>query len=270
MGHCTNIGIYLGAGDKDIAAWFNLLQRNGMSRSKWVHGLLAAYALGKPIQIGIVDSRAPLIRNGPKSGDTVSSKGSFRYGWHVRGPNREYVIGSVVNLSVQNNEIKSILDQAWANGHKLAPFIKSLIRSNLKIGEKEVPPKPDTLRRIWSEYLVSINKEMTAKKKAQTLSPPKSEDLAETNSQGVKLVKPARTTEANSNRFAAVEEKPRTDTPPQSCSTGTHATPGDVNSPSRADPDRMFHFQDEDESKSQPPERQKNQHLGRNPLLSQI
>lgn len=269
MGYCTNIGIYIGADDKDIAAWFNLLQRNGMSRSKWVHGLLAAYALGKQIQIGIVDRRAPLIRDGPHPGDTVSSKGSFRYGWHVRGPNREYVIGSVVNLSVQNSEIKSVLDEAWANGHKLAPFIKSLIRSNLKIGEKEVPPKPDTLKRIWSEYLVSINSKMTAKKKAQTLQSPESEDPSEANNYGTDPTKLIQK-DGNAPPSVAAEERPKSDISPQLQSPDNAPIPEKINSPLRADPDRMFHFQEADEPESQPPERQKNQHLGRNPLLSQI
>ena len=71
MSTCTNIGIYIGEGDKDIAAWFNLLQRSGQSRARWVRALMAANAMGKPLKIGIVDARAPLIRDGPKKGDYV-------------------------------------------------------------------------------------------------------------------------------------------------------------------------------------------------------
>lgn len=180
MGKCKNIGIYIGEDDKDIAAWFNLLQRSGQSRSKWVRGLLAAYALGKPLQIGIIDRRAPLIRDGPMSGDTVSPEGRFHHGWHVRGPNREYVIGSVINVSVESSDIQDVLDEAWENGHRRAPFVKSLIRGSLKVGDKDVPPKPDTLRRVWSEYLVSVNGKMTNRKKAQGLpaSEPPAEDWA--------------------------------------------------------------------------------------------
>ena len=63
MSTCTNIGIYIGEGDKDIAAWFNLLQRSGQSRARWVRALMAANAMGKPLKIGIVDARAPLIRD---------------------------------------------------------------------------------------------------------------------------------------------------------------------------------------------------------------
>ena len=42
MGSPTSIGIYISPEDKDIAAWFNLLERNHMSRTVWVRGLLAA------------------------------------------------------------------------------------------------------------------------------------------------------------------------------------------------------------------------------------
>ena len=62
MGNSTNIGIYIGEGDKDIAAWFNLLQRHHQSRSKWVCGLLAAYSMGKPLQIGVLTSNYHLYR----------------------------------------------------------------------------------------------------------------------------------------------------------------------------------------------------------------
>lgn len=170
MGKRTNIGIYISPTDKDIAAWFNLLERNHQSRSRWIQGLLAAYSLNRPLRIGVVDKRAPLVQNGPDQGDTVPSSGHFAYGWHVRGPNREFVIGSVVNVSIRNDEIKTTLDEAWENGHKLAPFIKALIRQNLKVGDKDIPPKSDELNQVWSAYLVKVNSVKTKRKKAMELS----------------------------------------------------------------------------------------------------
>lgn len=172
MGTRTNIGIYISPADKDIAAWFNLLERNHMSRSQWVRGLLAAYSLGQPLRIGVVDKRAPLIRDKDDPRDTVEPKGSFSYGWHIRGPHREFVIGSVVNISIRNDEIKATMDEAWENGHKLAPFIKALIRQNLKTGDKDIPPKQDELTRVWSEFLVKNNSIKTKRKKAQELEQP--------------------------------------------------------------------------------------------------
>lgn len=172
MGSPTSIGIYISPEDKDIAAWFNLLERNHMSRTVWVRGLLAAYALEQPLRIGIIDKKAPLIRDKDNPSDTVTPKGSFQYGWHIRGPHREYVIGSVINLTIRNAELRTVLDEAWANGHKLATFIKSLIRKNLKTGDKDIPPKMDEYNRIWAEFLVSVNKNMTKVRKERELPHP--------------------------------------------------------------------------------------------------
>ena len=204
MGNSTNIGIYIGEGDKDIAAWFNLLQRHHLSRSKWVCGLLAAYSMGKPLQIGIVDRKAPLIREGPKAGDTVERTGHFKYGWHVRGPTT-----------------------------------KALIRQNLKTGEKDIPPKADVLRRLWSEYLVSVNGTMTKAKRSNSL--PVKERKEEPQEDWTKGVQPAAPEPAD-------REEPQ-------------APPKQEPPPKLEDPDRVFQFEEE----SKPVHK-----LGKNPLLSQI
>lgn len=243
MGSYTNIGIYIGEGDKDIAAWFNLLQRNGQSRSKWVCGLLAAYALKKQLQIGIVDCRAPLIRDGPLAGDTVSQEGPFQYGWHVRGPNREYVIGSVISLSLHNDEIKDVLDEAWANGHKRASFIKALIRNNLRTGDKDIPPRPEVLHRIWAEYLVAVNSKMTNTKKSKAID---SEPTPE-RPKRPPIRKPA--------------PNPKSEQP--------DSAPSQEVQNSSQNQDRAFHFQEDSppEASQEPSQKPR---LGRNPLLSQI
>ena len=61
-------------------------------------------------------------------------------------PDGEFVIGSVVNLSIRGDEARDLLDQAWTNGHMLASVRKSLIRGSLKFGDKEIPPKVDVMR----------------------------------------------------------------------------------------------------------------------------
>lgn len=100
-----------------------------------------------------------------KKGDYVEPKGGFKYGWQIRGPDGEFVIGSVVNLSIRGDEARDLLDQAWTNGHMLAPFVKSLIRGSLKFGDKEIPPKVDVMRQVWSEFLVSVNGKITGKRR---------------------------------------------------------------------------------------------------------
>lgn len=250
MGSCINIGVYIGEGDKDIAAWFNLLQRNKQSRSRWVRGLLAANALDKPLQIGVVDCRAPLIRDGPQKGDKVEPKGGFSHGWQIRGPKREFVIGSVVNISIRGDEAHDLLNEVWANGHKRAPFVKALIRRSLKTGEKDIPPKADALRRIWSEYLISVNGKMTGKKAQQSL--PLQEKVA---SEDWAQEQPPATTEVRSR-----PEAPAID--PTVTSESEHH-----NDPQLKDPERAFSFQADPAQQTESPPKPK---LGRNPLLSQI
>lgn len=242
MSTCTNIGIYIGEGDKDIAAWFNLLQRSGQSRARWVRALMAANAMGKPLKIGIVDARAPLIRDGPKKGDYVEPKGGFKYGWQIRGPDGEFVIGSVVNLSIRGDEARDLLDQAWTNGHMLAPFVKSLIRGSLKFGDKEIPPKVDVMRQVWSEFLVSVNGKITGKKEKMSLSA-KDKELVED---------------------WAAEPKPVAQTKPKPKLEPKSSIKPE---PQPVDPERTICFQPEPKEKEEPP---KKPSLGRNPLLSQI
>lgn len=246
MSTCTNVGIYIGEGDKDIAAWFNLLQRSGQSRARWVRALMAANALGKPLKIGIVDARAPLIRDGPQKGDYVEPKGGFKYGWQIRGPDGEFVIGSVINLSIRGDEARDLLDEAWSNGHMLAPFVKSLIRNSLKFGDKEIPPKQDAMRQVWSEFLVSVNGKMTGKKEKMSL-PAKIdnpvEDWAADTKQTIQ-------TKPQNIPQPPVEQKPK----PQPV-------------PRPVDPERAISFQSEPKQEAESP---KKPSLGRNPLLSQI
>lgn len=171
MGKRVNIGIYIGPEDSDIAAWFNLLQENKMNRARWVQGLFAAYAMRKSLPIGTVNPYAPLIRNdetgesrgeGPMFGlgssqSEILKRDRYGYGWQIRGPHREFIIGSVINISISKAEILPVIEEAWQNGHRLATFLKALIRKNLAYGEQAVAPRLEILQRVMSEYMVLQN-----------------------------------------------------------------------------------------------------------------
>lgn len=166
MGTRQNIGVYIGPDDLDIAAWFNMLQEHGMSRAKWARGLFAAYALSQPLDIGTITlnpapSATPSkttdsnLLFGVGSSQKDNSNDRYGYGWHIRGPNREFVQGSVINVSVRKDEILPIIDMVWSNGHQLATFFKALIRQNLKYGDKNIPPKFESLQKVYSDFMVS-------------------------------------------------------------------------------------------------------------------
>ena len=164
MGKRINIGIYIGPEDSDIAAWFNLLQENHMSRSKWVRGLFSAYSMQQPLDIGTIDPSLPLVKEITANQQlffknepiTPSKKASnFRYGWQVRGPNREFIKGSVINVSISKDEVLPIVNEVWGNGHQLATFVKSMIRQNLNYATEMIPPKLQNLQKIYAAFLVS-------------------------------------------------------------------------------------------------------------------
>lgn len=184
MGTRQNIGIYIGPDDLDIAEWFNMLQKHGMSRAKWARGLFAAYALSQPLDIGTIAlNPAPSVTSpnptdsnllfGVGSSQKDNSHDRYGYGWHIRGPNREFVQGSVINVSVCKDEILPIIDMVWSNGHQLATFFKALIRKNLKYGDKNIPPKFESLQKVYSDFMVSqaaekVSEEAPTRKKRPT------------------------------------------------------------------------------------------------------
>lgn len=166
MGKRINIGIYIGPNDLDIAAWLNLLQENGLSRATWVRGLLCAHSLGKPLSIGSISvnsSKPAASAPGPITdtlmfgvGDSQApKKDKYGYGWQVRGPNKEFIVGSVANISISKNEVLFILDEVWANGHAVATFVKSLIRQSLTYDNIPVAPSSKELRAIFTEFNIA-------------------------------------------------------------------------------------------------------------------
>ena len=166
MGKRINIGIYIGPNDLDIAAWLNMLQENGLSRATWVRGLLCAHSLGKPLSIGSISVTPPkpaASAPGPIAdtlmfgvGDSQApKKDKYGYGWQVRGPNKEFIVGSVANISISKNEVLFILDEVWANGHAVATFVKSLIRQSLTYDDTPVAPSSEELRAIFTEFNIA-------------------------------------------------------------------------------------------------------------------
>lgn len=184
MGTRQNIGIYIGPDDLDIAAWFNMLQKHGMSRAKWARGLFAAYALSQPLDIGTIalNPVSSVTPSNPTSSNLLFGVGSsqkdnsndrYGYGWHIRGPNREFVRGSVINVSVCKDEILPIVDMVWSNGHQLATFFKALIRQNLKYGDKNIPPKFESLQKVYSDFMVSQATEKVSREEPERKRTPK-------------------------------------------------------------------------------------------------
>lgn len=184
MGKRINIGIYIGPNDLDIAAWLNMLQENGLSRATWVRGLLCAHSLGKPLSIGSISVNPPKPATSIPSpitdtlmfgiGDSQApKKDKYGYGWQVRGPNKEFIVGSVANISISKNEVLFILDEVWANGHAVATFVKSLIRQSLTYDDAPVAPSNEELRAIFTEFnIAQANVKLPPREERKHRKPP--------------------------------------------------------------------------------------------------
>lgn len=183
------IGVMITKDDLDIAAWFNMMKREGQNASKWIAGMFAAYEIGEMLNAGSV-AIAPLnppLSSPPKispshaqsssnrsqtllfgsgkagiSAQTQKSSSKYSYGWTVKGPNGEYVVGSVVNVSIARQEILPIIDQVRKEGHQLAPFVKALIRQSIAIADFDRPPSINALNQIFARFLLSQKKSTPA------------------------------------------------------------------------------------------------------------
>jgi len=266
MGKRISIGIYISPIDADIAAWFNLLKRSGQSYTRWIKALLAAYALNDSVRIGVIDRKAPLIRgkNGEPGRNTVEKKGGFHYGWQIRGPDGEYVIGSTINVCVPKQDLQPILEEAWSNGHKLSTFVKSLIRKNLKAADKDIPPKMEEYTRVWSAYLVYINSKNTDPDReiAEPFSSPAQAAPWVTND----IEGPVKKTAFEGKGLQEEEDGKQ---PKQEGSAPASPAPA-----KQADPSRVFSFADdipdEPDKRFPEPEPSGNTAIGINPLVGLI
>lgn len=224
-------------------------------------GLFAAYAMRKSLPIGTVNPYAPLIRNdetgdsrgeGPMFGlgssqSEILKRDRYGYGWQIRGPHREFIIGSVINISISKAEILPVIEEAWQNGHRLATFLKALIRKNLAYGEQAVAPRLEMLQRVMSEYMVLQNS-----KKLKNIGP-----RIHRRSSSTSAIKVVRT---KNGKRARLEEVP---------SQSELGVPTGVSETAKA-----FNFKEKDLSPSEPRQGPNESHglsqRSQNPLLAEI
>lgn len=149
MGKHLQVGIYIGSSDSDIAAWFNMLRKNKLSRTRWIKGLLAAYALDKPLNIGTITFSALSTVQ-----QISASRASYKCGWHIKGTCGEFIYGSIINITIGKSAVAPILEQVLKNNHSVSAFAKALIRENLKMGDQEISPNTYDLNQLYSSFLI--------------------------------------------------------------------------------------------------------------------
>ena len=152
------IGVMITEDDRDLAVWFNMMR--GHNASKWISGMLAAWDMGETLDAGgCPPPAAPVQVQKPTHAATLlfgsgqAGTGNKRnYGWTVKGPNGEYIVGSVINVSIARREIRPIIDRLRREGRQLAPFVKSLIRSSITTEERQRLPDINALNAVFARY----------------------------------------------------------------------------------------------------------------------
>ena len=179
MSSRPTVGIMITKDDADIAAWFNMMK--GHNPAKWVSGMLAAWSMGESLEGGTVVLKQlpkPVLNFAPvpsKFGYGRFSSPSqptpkYTYGWNVRAADGTYTEGSVINLSIARQEIQPIVAKLKSNRTQLAPFIKSLIRSNISLSSHPQLPDISALTSVMSRYRLSLNGQSPASQ-PETSSP---------------------------------------------------------------------------------------------------
>lgn len=139
-----SVGVTIGKNDEDIAAWYNMLKANGFSLSEWTGYLALAYSADRKIDIGTVNVNkgggsvsVPSLLFG--SGNSLSQAGAGE-GRKRRGPNGEYVEGSVIMLSIYNQNAIHVYQYLREQGIGYSKAVKALIRRYLKYGDHTAAP----------------------------------------------------------------------------------------------------------------------------------
>lgn len=169
------VHIYIGEQDQDIADWLNMLNRNGLSRTKWLSALLVAYEQGRTLPIGGVPLRPNVsassnvggIAGAPpfntptpmrKSASDTMMFGTdvYRRGSRVgrrrndSGSPSDLAIKSHLYICLTNKKATDIYKKLKKDGYGVATVLKYTIRQSLEQGDCEILPDDSVAERMLS------------------------------------------------------------------------------------------------------------------------
>lgn len=190
MKKSISIGILITKKDKEIADWLNMLLKEEMNPRTWVQALLLTEIVGKPIDAGgvyIPQNVKPSSHNGTlmfgddTEDDEMLSTTNQGRGRNCRGPNGEFVIGSVFTIRITRPIMLNAIEYLKDRNKKIAPYIKFSIRQQLRI-LPQGPNQPPNERDIQDIFIIyedffskkkrkPQNKEAIAEKQLLTSKP---------------------------------------------------------------------------------------------------
>ena len=191
----VSVNIYLGKRDQDIVSWFNLLNKNGLSRSKWLSALLIAYESGLSLPIGSVTTptqnpisptsadkketsvpQEPAAKHKSASDTMIFGAEAYRIKSqkarreHQAGKGKQATINSHLYVCITNKKALESYERLKKSGYKIATIIKYAIRESLEIGEDDIAPDDAIANRMLSPtYLKSLSKSPDSAPKKQVV-----------------------------------------------------------------------------------------------------
>jgi len=146
------LNVVLTKRDSDLAAWLNMLKREGLSPRTWIQAILLADAVGEPIDAGGVCTKKqpahPPLRPSRHQHETILfGDDSEEDGQEGGGPPLSteafhFQPGQTVVITISRPVIQGLIQDLEDRGKLLSPYVKAVLRKHirqLKSGPDEPP-----------------------------------------------------------------------------------------------------------------------------------
>lgn len=163
----TNLSLAIGKNDTDIMNWFNMIEKSGQSRSRWVGALLVAYVNGETVNTGNCFhtplSELPPIAEKADSDTTpfaLKKPKAKSYGWGCRDINGEFTVGSSVFIKLSNKKTISALKSVKAGEVPISYVVRAMIRRGFSGGDTVVCPDGQNIEKYYNKDFVQHYEEL--------------------------------------------------------------------------------------------------------------
>ena len=159
MPDTLSVSLSLTSKDKDIIAWLNMLLENDCSPSTWIQALILSDICKQELDIGkiflpveIPDFLKFDLDDTPRKPD---QREKLKWGWGVRGENKEFIPGSICSLVVTRPIMLYVFRHTLRDRRFLSKYIKVTIRKHLvysESGHSEPPKEPEHISDVFILY----------------------------------------------------------------------------------------------------------------------
>lgn len=182
----TGLSVFLGKNDTDVMNWFNMIERSGQSRSRWVGALLIAYTQHTTINTGNsiftpLDQLPPVKETDNSSSAPFSKKGSKKgtYGsWSHKDINGEFTVGSIVFIKLSNKKTIAALKEIQSGEVPASYIARAMIRRGFTGGSAIVLPDPSVIEPFYQDDKVDLYEDIINQQLSEVPSTPPVKSVA--------------------------------------------------------------------------------------------